>query len=452
MRFKNKRTLALVIICVPYLFLAMTYSFMTPAWEANDEVDHVKYVQYIIEHKTVPFIDAANGYESHQPPLYYILIAGWQNLLHIPSFQPQITPAVEGETPQLNNGLSLGLSHDYNKLQQQQAVSVHLLRLPSILFGLGTVIFTFFAAMEFQRSVRLAVASALFVALLPKELVVSSVISNDSLVIMLSTLLLLLILKLNNSPSQLKTKYGLAAGVVGGLAAITKFNSLPTTILLFFGFILVSYIQFRKLHIKTLLYFMLGFFGVTILWFIHNYMNYSDPLAQGVSNAYLRAAIPGLIEPVSWLNTQRFFHFVPGQLLRSAWYNAGWNQLVLPVYIYQLMWTIAALSITGAVLGWKKIQRDKRTRKACVEILTVLAAISGGIALILVAKSALQAEGRIMYVGLAAFAMLCTAGLKTLSLMISPKFGCLSLAIWPIVFLIVNVYIIVTVLLPLHHL
>src|SRR5262245_27222355 len=63
----------LTTICALYLAIAASYSLMIPAWESNDETDHVTYIQHILAHAALPRIASAYGHESHQPPLYYAL-------------------------------------------------------------------------------------------------------------------------------------------------------------------------------------------------------------------------------------------------------------------------------------------------------------------------------------------------------------------------------------------
>ena len=83
---RRANRLALLLISGVYLALALPYSLLTRAWEANDELDHATYIEYIVRHGGLPRISALNGHESHQPPLYYLLAAGWQKLLGIPAF------------------------------------------------------------------------------------------------------------------------------------------------------------------------------------------------------------------------------------------------------------------------------------------------------------------------------------------------------------------------------
>ena len=122
--------LSLVILVVAYLSLALTFSLLTRAYEADDESAHTDYVEYIVQHHSLPGISVANGGESHQPPLYYLLEAGWQQLLGIRALTPQLAFVKGSIEPN-----HLVLSHDYTPTQHEDAVHLHELRLLSVLLG-----------------------------------------------------------------------------------------------------------------------------------------------------------------------------------------------------------------------------------------------------------------------------------------------------------------------------
>ena len=45
-----RRHSPLLFICLAYLVITLAYSLFIPAWEGNDEADHVANAQYIVEH------------------------------------------------------------------------------------------------------------------------------------------------------------------------------------------------------------------------------------------------------------------------------------------------------------------------------------------------------------------------------------------------------------------
>ena len=135
-------------------------------------------------------------------------------------------------------------------------------------------------------------------------------------------------------------------GVTLGLAAITKFNSLPLAALLFFLTALPA-LRRRALVLDSVLCGS-GFLAVSLWWFVRNKALYGQFLATRASLAYLKAWAPALVVPVSWTNAARFVHLVPSQLFKSVWYDGSWNQLLLPTWMNSALWVFAALSVISA--------------------------------------------------------------------------------------------------------
>lgn len=106
---------SIAILAIVHLSFALTFSLLTRAYESDDEQVHAQYVEYIVRHDALPRISTLNLQESHQPPLYYLVTAGWQKLLGIPAFTPDVVPE------HYKNPFVLGrlmLSHDYDTTQR----------------------------------------------------------------------------------------------------------------------------------------------------------------------------------------------------------------------------------------------------------------------------------------------------------------------------------------------
>ena len=225
--------LAVSILVTTYLLWAVTFSVLTRAYEADDEQGHVQYVEYVVEHGAIPHISVANLQESHQPPLYYLLVAGWQDLLRIPAFTP-VAVLEHYKDPYIAGRLFY--SHNYTASQHRAAVDIHFLRLLSVLLGLGTVLLTFAAAKVVGMGEPVALSAGLFVALMPRFLVVTSAVTNDALVIPLCSLAIVLFLLSERARGvgslRRRRLYVIGMGATLGAAAITKFNSLPIALFL----------------------------------------------------------------------------------------------------------------------------------------------------------------------------------------------------------------------------
>jgi hypothetical protein len=443
---KNHKYPFLALIIVLYLIIAFTYSLLTPAQEANDEYDHTLYVEYIVDHHSIPRINIANGDESHQPPLYYISAALWQNLLQIPHFAlKRLSPNL---TPHLPTKPYLGLAHNYTKAERKDAIYLHELRILSILFGVGTIVFTFWATETIAKRLSVSLAATSFVALLPKEIVVTSVVTNDSLVIMLCSLALALTLKWFNCHSQRQRMVIIGAlGLVLGAAAITKFNSLPLIIL---DLIIVIVPSIKSKSWREPLIVITTFLLTSGWWFYHNLTQYGDVLASKASNYYLSKAIPNLIHPLP-------FNLMLRYLVQSAWYDGGGNQLLLSIWVNIALAILATISLIGASLYFMKISRKNycprsHKKNKTLSSILLLSVASGFIALLIVARDTTQAEGRVTYIGLSAFAICLTIGAAFLLQKISIYFKYIGLWMWPVIFGILNTYIIAHIVYPLRGL
>ncbi|HUC14353.1 MAG TPA: DUF2142 domain-containing protein [Acidimicrobiales bacterium] len=449
---RRANRLALLLISGVYLGLALPYSLLTRAWEANDELDHATYIEYIVRHGALPRISALNGHESHQPPLYYLLAAGWQKLLGIPAFTPSAVPN-PNVAAESNAGLRfLELLHNYTPVQHQDAVYLHELRLLSVVFGLATVLLSYGCARLVFTRAEAALSAGLLVALLPKQLVVDSVITNDTLVIALSALALFMFLLAEKARREgegpRRSWLMLGLGVSLGLAAIAKLNSLPLAVLLLF-LTAVPAFRRRRLFADSALA-VAGALAASLWWFVRNKVLYGQFLASRATLGYLKAWIPTLVVPVSWANTGRFLHFVPSQLFRSVWYDGGWNQFDLPKWMNLVLWALTALSMISAALllrtrGWRGALRPSVSG---IALCGIAGAVLAGIAAVLViAQTTTQAEGRVGFVGLVGFTILLVlgtdGGARQSRLVQAAVFA------WPAVLAVVNIYVFSNYLVPL---
>ena len=463
-RWRRPGCVVPLFLSAVYLAAALPYSLLTRAWEANDELDHTRYIEYIVAHGALPRISVANGHESHQPPLYYLMAAGWQKLLGVPAFTPSATanPRIAAED---GTGRFLELLHNYTPVQHRDAVYLHEIRLLSVLFGLATVLVAYGCARMLLTRASAALATGLVVALFPKQLVVDSVVTNDSLVITLCALALFLFLQSEKARreggSRRRAWLVLAMGTALGLAAITKYNSLPVAGLLLVLTAIPAVRQTKAGAGRGLVGRGLvapglagtGFLATSLWWFIRNKVLYGQFLASRASLAYLRAWLAPLVVPVPWTNTHRFLHFVPAQLFRSTWYDGGWNQFALPKWMSAGLWALAAVSIVSAGAAFRR-RATSGSFSPWVSgpalWATVGSVLAGIAAVLIIAKTTTQAEGRVAFVGLVGFALLLVVGTDA-----GRARGSLARAAvfaWPAMLLGVNVYVAYSYLVPFRGL
>jgi hypothetical protein len=442
----------LLFVCLGYLAITLAYSLLIPAWEGNDEADHVANAQYIVEHgKFVP-LRWQRWHETHQPPLFYIVAAAWQRALGIAPLTLELPPP-QG-LPLTGPDPHLWFSHVYTPEQRLDALAVHKLRLLSVLFGLGTVVLTYIAGSLVCGQREIAASAAGFVAFLPKFNVVSAVFTNDSLVIMLGSLGLVLTLVYRRIPHE-KTKatakmaLAICLGMTAGAALITKLNSLPVFAVLL-GALLIVRRNVLWAALRDGVIAAMGFLLTAGWWLLMNYRLSGDPLGQKGAFDWLNEVLPGIVSIVPWTDGERFLNFVPRTLFQSIWYDGAWNQFLAPFAFNLVLTCIASVALFGVLkaLGQGGLYIKKRDFSIALLLTCSLAALA---AVFIVAKTSVQAEGRLTYVGLTAFALLSVLGVAEV---IGDTAGRLrrAVALWPVVLLVFNLYVFLRFVIPFRAL
>ena len=442
----------LLFVCLAYLVITLAYSLLIPAWEANDEADHVANAQYIVEHGKLPPLRWQTWHETHQPPLYYIIAAAWQRALGI-------APLTHGLPPPLGLPLTgpdphLWFSHVYSPEQRLDALAVHKLRLVSVLFGLGTVALTYVAGSLVCGQREIAASAAGFVAFLPKFNVVSAAFTNDSLVIMLCSLGLVLALAYRRIPPEktrapAKMALAICLGMTAGAALITKLNSLPVFAVLLGSLLIVRWNDLSA-ALRDVVIAAIGLLLTAGWWLRLNYRLSGDLLGQKGVHDWLNKVLPGIISIVPWTDSERFLNFVPHCLFQSIWYDGAWNQFLAPFAFNLVLTCIASVALFGVLKAF--VQGGLYIKKRDFPIALLMTCSLAALAVVfIIAKSATQAEGRLAYVGLTAFALLSVLGVAEA---IGDTAGRLrrAAALWPIVLLVFNLYVFLRFVLPFRAL
>jgi hypothetical protein len=179
------------------LLLRMAFVLGTPAWQSPDEYPHYWIAEQIALRgdypRPVPLFPA---YESFQPPLYYGMLAG-----------------------------VVGLSHGELTFTEVPAPPPRVLiiaRIPSVIFGVLTLLvaYAFLRRIpELDSFVRLSTVG--FLALLPSFVGVTSTVTNDSLVVLLSSISLLYALR-----EPVNDRSAIVSGIWGGLALLVKMTAI----------------------------------------------------------------------------------------------------------------------------------------------------------------------------------------------------------------------------------
>ncbi|MBS1709757.1 MAG: glycosyltransferase family 39 protein [Armatimonadetes bacterium] len=220
---------------------------------APDERQHANYVRHIMDGKGFPVLDPADpqledNYQSHQPPLYYVLTAGWCKITGADPTSPD---------------------------------SGFMARFPNLLIGLLTLFGVFKAVRWGLGDDNVALAATAFAGLLPMNIALHAAVTNDPLLYSLCTWCLAFVAK-GMGGSQTRGVW-VAAGLCAGAAVLTK----TTGIVLLPILLAASFLAYRSPSRGKALGWMwscLLALGVALPWLARNKAVYGDYFAVSVFN------------------------------------------------------------------------------------------------------------------------------------------------------------------------
>lgn len=229
---------------------------------APDERQHVNYVMHLLQTGQFPVFAPGDpnlyeSYQSHQPPVFYLLASGWTKLLGAEDLEDS------------TNGLKL--------------------RALNVVIGSITVAGVFFLGYWGFKSERIGLCAAAFAATLPMFVALSSAVSTDPLLICLCSWVLALAGSSVNEGWT--TKRTLLIAVLVGLALITK-----TTALALLPTILVAIFLTKSARpSKTNLLASVAIVGLIVApWWLRNLSLYHDPLALRAFNDAFKGSAQSL--------------------------------------------------------------------------------------------------------------------------------------------------------------
>ena len=217
-----ERTL-LIVLLVIYVIVASLFALFTPAWQIPDEPAHFNYVRQLVEgRRCCPVIEPGDWdqtylaqltserfapdrladldsiqYENHQPPLYYQIVS----LVYLADEEP--------------------------------TTSLLLLRLFSVIFGVGVVYCTYVLSKTLWPDYPgVALSAATFVGFLPQHIAMTAAVNNDSLTELLIGLTLLVLAHyiLGQIESNRQLSQTLLGVVLVGVPVLLSTHRVPTTV------------------------------------------------------------------------------------------------------------------------------------------------------------------------------------------------------------------------------
>lgn len=404
-RFRGLHRAALAVLCAAYAGLAIWYATTAPILEIGDEVWHYQVIDHLAAGRGLLVQGETPGagighQEGSQPPLYYFWAAATVRAIDPDPDQPRLywNPWSyagwfgEGATPNL-------LLHPAAEAfpGSGYALAVHLLRLQSVLFGLGTLLALFGVARQvFTASPWPAVVAVGLVALNPGFLLVSAIVGNDSPAIFLSTLAAFFLFRACRTGRLLDWAL---CGTVAALAGLTKVSGL--TVLLPAGLLLLIAARRDGWTLPRLAGNGLALAGPAVVlagwWFARNLLLYGEP--TGTRRMALIAGVR-----TESLTLDQWPAEIAG-VWATYW---GIRPEALPA------WALIALS--AAMLGLlglgtlAGLWRTMRTpRPPDLPVLAVWVAVLFGLLLSWTAQTP-ASHGRLLFPGIAAATLLLLAG------------------------------------------
>jgi 4-amino-4-deoxy-L-arabinose transferase-like glycosyltransferase len=400
----------LTAIVLLFATLAVVYSLVTPLFEAPDEVWHFSFIQTLARKRALP-IQPTDGFdiwlrEAGQPPLYHILAALLVAPIEASDFpafvrfnlaHPDVTVGMDRRWP------NVFIHTPHEAWPYRGAVlAVHLARLYSVVWGVGTVIGTFLLTRQITggRRPTAALFAASLVALNPRFIFMSAVVNNDATAACLSTFTLWFAVRLvQERGGRSRTSMGL--GISLGLAMLSKMSAVG---LLMIAALSLCAVWWQRRACVPCLRQGAIIFGLALLiagwWYGRNIVLYGDPLGWQVWLAHAGA------EPSSTADVLR--------QLREV-FTLFWAPYI-DLFPWPPLAAIGGLCLLG-LIGWlRAVPRLLRSPAAAlgpghlpvVELALWAALLS--ISLLRFMASTPAADGRLLFPAVAALAVLLTLG------------------------------------------
>lgn len=392
------------LIVAVYCALGLTYAVQTPRWETPDEPAHYNYVVDIAEKHRLPVLQMGDypqeyleeikaakfpphmsieaiRYESHQPPLYYILAAVVYNAAR----------SVDAE------GQFLAL----------RVLSVFLGSL--LLLLCYAIVKEIFPDEEF-----LALTTTAMVATVPMHIAMSAAVNNDTLAEVILAGIILLCLR--HLKSGLSMRQVALLGFLMALALLTKTGIyIPAAVSVVFALA----VRARAEGGQSILQQAAVIAGLAMLsawWFLRNVLTYGDLDLFGWQRH--DSVVIGQPTTAQWVSqqglmqTMRDFFIVS---FRSFWAQFGWMGILIDSRLYAFLGLVSIMIGVGFILFLLRAIRDRQLlarfqRWALLLLLLVFVLVAAGH--MLYNLKFVQHQGRYLFPALVPIALAFALGLR----------------------------------------
>lgn len=273
-----RRRIALIVLLLVYVVWGIAFATKAPyrkpgilVYQANtripdigapDELQHANYLDHVMSGKGFPVLqpgspDLELNYQSHQPPLYYILAAGWAKAV--------------GAEPTEETGLRV--------------------RYFNVLIGLGTLLGVYFSVLWGLKNENVALAAVAVTGLMPMFVALNSAITNDSLLYCVGAWTMALCARAIHAGWPIKSAVG--CGLVLGVGLLTKTLALAYVAAVFFALVSSWVVARSRPPLVSWAVALALPFVIGSPWMLRNQNLYGDPFAiQAFQEAFVRSPRP----------------------------------------------------------------------------------------------------------------------------------------------------------------
>jgi hypothetical protein len=430
------RTRLVRIILAVFLILATYYNVRNPLFESPDELEHAAYVTWLADVRSLPVLDPQQpgplGQESVQAPLYYTLAATLLGKIpHREADDLTVLNAQANIGDPLSPGNKNRVLHDLEAERwpyHGTALFIHLARGLSSILALGTLWAIYrLGRITFPDRAGIALVMMAFVAFIPQFLYLSSTVSNDNLVILISSWTLVLLAVWLRRP-QLPTWGQVAAmGALLGLAVLAKLSGV---LLWPLAAGVLTWLAWRARDLRWWAKAGALCFAIALAvcgwWLVRNQVLYGDLTASqalAVALGGQRQELPTTLGDI--LAEFRGFRY-------SLWGLFGWFNVLSPDLFY---WLVDALTVVGTLGFGVFLIRSLRyyprfTRDIFLMLVVWLCLIVAGV---LRWAILISSQGRLAFPALAALALFLVVGWAELvPRRLRPAVGVVGLAAWAV--------------------
>ncbi len=401
----------LAAIVLIYMAFGGLYAVFTPRWQAPDEPAHFNYIRYVAEQGRFPVLQIGDypaqyleeikaarfpatmsidsiRYESHQPPLHYVLGA----LVY------------RGVAP-------LGPDAQF-----------FALRLLSVILGAGVLLAIHaLAGLVFPDNRLMPLVATAFVAVIPMHIAMTAAINNDTL----AELLLLLVLYVSVRVLRLgvSVRRSAALGVLATLILLTKTTVYTAGVVIL---VLALFMQRRpsetqgeeKTCTRHLAALTLPPLLLATPWFVRNAIVYGglDVLAWQRHDLVAGEQL-GTRALISQIGPARFMAQFARTTFTSFWGQFGWMGVLIDERLYQALAVFSFVLLAGIVLATIRLGR-RSSRLAWYQrralALLVVSACLTGITYLWYNLKYVQHQGRYLFPALGPLAIIAALGMTYL--------------------------------------